>query len=63
VGGYVVPWAILFWASSWYVFSILSLWSAALSILGGVILEEFVSLKRYVDAVWWAVVACASPSW
>ncbi len=45
------------------MFSILSLWSAALSILGGVILEEFVSLKRYVDAVWWAVVACASPSW
>ncbi len=36
----------LFCASSWYVFSMLMIWSAALSILGGVIVWVFVSLAR-----------------
>ena len=48
--GLFVPLASFFGASSWYVFSMLMMWSAALSIWVGVILVEAVSLARYVDA-------------
>ncbi len=53
----------VFLASSWYALSIVILWSLALSILVGVILEEFVSFVRYVNASWWAVFVFASLSW
>ena len=39
-----------FVASSWYVFSMVIMWSAALSIWAGVVVGEAVSLARYVDA-------------
>ncbi len=43
-----------FCASSWYVSSMVMMWSAALSILIGVTVGEAVSLARNVDASRWA---------
>ncbi len=53
----------VFCASSWYMFSMVMMWSAALSILVGVTVGEAVSLARYVDASRWALLVLASPSW
>ena len=39
-----------FVASSWYMFSMVIMWSAALSIWADVVVGEAVSLARYVDA-------------
>ncbi len=52
-----------FCASLWYMFSIVMMWSAALSIWVGVTVGEVVSLARYVDASSWALLVMASPSW
>ncbi len=50
-GGQGVAIGQIFRARSWYALSIVMMWSAALSILVGVVSGECVSLVRQVDAV------------